>query len=332
MICSARLAACAAALCLAAALPGAEPPQTHISNGKIDALIYLPDAGSGYYRATRFDWSGVIGDLTYRDHHFFGVWFPRYDPKLHDSISGPVEEFRTGESAVGYDEAKPGGTFLRIGVGVLRKESDAKFEQFKTYEIVDPGKWNVHSTPTSVETTQDVTDPASGYSYSYRKVVRLDPDLPRLIVEHRLKNTGKRAIETNVYSHNFWVIDQQPSGPDFTVTFPFVPKATLDLKGLAEIRGHQLTYLRELPAGQSVFTEITGFGASPNDFDIRVENHKTGAGVRLTGDRPLSRIVFWSIRTVLSPEPYIEMKIAPGEESTWRLTYDFYTLPPAQQP
>lgn len=306
----------------------AAPPSAAISNGLVKASLYLPDAENGYYRATRFDWSGVVASLEFSGHSYFGVWFPRYDPKLHDAISGPVEEFRTGESALGYDEAKPGGTFIRIGVGVLRKPEDKPFEQFRTYEIVDPGHWTVKPAAASVSFAQELAEPSSGYGYLYKKTVRLTPGKPELIIEHSLKNTGKREIATNVYSHNFWVIDHQPSGPDFRVKFPFAVSAKMDFHGLAEVHDGQLTYLKELEPGQSVFSELTGFGASPRDFDIRVENRKTGAGVRLTGDRPLSKIVFWSIRTVLSPEPYIEMKIAPGEEKTWRLTYDLYTFPP----
>jgi hypothetical protein len=48
---------------------------------------------------------------------------------------------------------------------------------------------------------------------------------------------------------------------------------------------------------------------------------------RITGDRPLSRVFLWSIRAPLSVEPFIDMKIAPGEEFTWRITYDYDTLP-----
>ena len=49
---------------------------------------------------------------------------------LHDAITGPVEEFRSanGDSALNYDEAKPGDPFVKIGVGVLRKIDDSPFK------------------------------------------------------------------------------------------------------------------------------------------------------------------------------------------------------------
>ena len=109
-------------LSLGFAASAADPPEAAISNGVIRARVYLPDAKDGYYRGTRFDWSGAISGLEYKGHTYFGQWFPRYDPKLHDSIAGPVEEFRTGDSALNYAEAKPGDTFVKIGVGVWKRE------------------------------------------------------------------------------------------------------------------------------------------------------------------------------------------------------------------
>jgi hypothetical protein len=45
---------------------GADFPEARISSGTLDAKLYLPDAEKGYYRGTRFDWSGVIYSLRYR--------------------------------------------------------------------------------------------------------------------------------------------------------------------------------------------------------------------------------------------------------------------------
>ena len=50
----------------------------------------------------------VIQSLKMKEHEYFGQWFPKYDPKLHDAIMGPVEEFVYNEMALGYDEAKAG--------------------------------------------------------------------------------------------------------------------------------------------------------------------------------------------------------------------------------
>lgn len=307
-------------------LAAAEFPQAEISNSDIRAKLYLPDARHGYYRGTRFDWSGVVASLGWNGHSYFGKWFEKYDPKLHDAITGPVEEFFTNTAGLGYDEAKPGENFVKIGVGALRKPDEPRYSSFNTYEIVDTGKRSLKKGPDWIEFVHKLPN-TSGYAYTYRKRMRLSKDKPELVLEHTLKNTGRKVIVTSVYDHNFYMLDGQPTGPDFVVKFPFDLRATADLKGLAEIRGKYLVYLRELEKGQTVFTNLEGHGRDFTDYDIRVENRKTGAGVRQTGDRSLSKVVFWSIRSNISPEPYIDMRIEPGKESTWRITYEFYTLP-----
>ena len=308
------------------ALFAAEAPYAEIATPAVRAKLYLPDAEQGYYRATRFDWSGVIASLEWNGHNFFGQWFPRYDPKINDAIMGPVEEFLTDGKGLGYDEAKTGESFVKIGVGAVRKPEENSFHQFNTYEITNPGKWSIKKRKDSVEFTQTLPE-TLGYAYTYTKVVRLAANKPELVLEHRLRNTGSKTIESSVYEHNFYMLDGLPSGPDVVVKFPFAVHATANLNGNAETRGNELVYLRELPRGPSVFSELTGYGDTAKDYDIRVENRKAGIGVRQTSDRPLAKLVFWSFRTTACPEAYIHMRIEPGKEFTWRITYDFYKLP-----
>ena len=59
-------------LLLPAASLAADPPQAEISSARLRARLYLPDTERGYYRATRFDWSGVIASLDSKGHSYFG--------------------------------------------------------------------------------------------------------------------------------------------------------------------------------------------------------------------------------------------------------------------
>jgi hypothetical protein len=313
-------------LLLMGVVMAAEFPEAEISNGTIQAKFYLPDAERGYYRGTRFDWSGSIFSLQYKGHEYFGQWFEKYDPKIHDAITGPVEEYLTNGAGPGYGEAKTGGTFMRIGAGVVRKIEEKAYDRFKTYEIVDPGKWSIKKGGNWIEFTHVLKD-AAGFAYVYTKRVRLIKNKPEMVLEHSLKNTGRRAIETEQYNHNFFVIDRQPTGPDSIVKFPFEARAKMDLKGVALVKDRQLAYARELAPGESVFTELEGFGSTSKDYDFRIEHRKAGAGVRITGDQPIVKLIYWSIRTTLCPEPYIRMKIAPGQTYKWKIDYEFYTLP-----
>ncbi len=304
----------------------AEFPQASLSNGPIRATVYLPDAERGYYRGGRFDWSGVIAKLEYAGHNYFGVWFARYEPTLHDAITGPVEEFRSADGGLGYAEAAPGGYFIKIGVGILRKPDTQPYTFSRHYQIVSNGQWIVRPSADRIEFVQTLKA-SDGYGYEYSKTVRLARDKPELILEHTLKNTGRRVIETEVYNHDFYVMDGQPTGPDFTVHFPFQARATDDLKGAAGVVGKELVFRRELePEHDSASSYLVGYGTGAKDNDIRVENRKTGAGVRETGDQPISKLFFWSTRTTLCPEVYTALRIEPGKKAKWRITYRFYTL------
>ena len=54
-------------------------PKIEISSRHIRAKLYLPDQGKGYYRATRFDRSGIIFSMEYNGHQFSGPWFDKDD-------------------------------------------------------------------------------------------------------------------------------------------------------------------------------------------------------------------------------------------------------------
>ena len=320
---------------------GSESPEATITNGSIQARLFLPDAKTGFYRGTRFDWSGVIGRLVYQGHDYYPQWFQRTDPKVRDfvyqgteivagpctAITGPAEEFITEGKALGFDETKAGGTFIKIGVGRLRKPDDTSYDAFRLYEIVDGGKWRITRHPAGVEFEQELSDSSSGYGYSYRKTVSLAPDTPRMVLQHWLKNTGQRVIKTSVYNHNFLFLDRRPPSPDFTIEVPFpIQTQNPAEKSLAEIAGNRITFGRALTGEDRVYLAIQGFGTDPKDYDIRIENRTLRAGLRITADRPLSRMALWSIRAPLSVEPFIDMTVAPGAEFTWQLKYDYFSL------
>ena len=325
-----------AVLCFGAA--AADPPQAEIRNSQIKAKLYLPDSANGFYRGTRFDWSGVIYSLEYAGHNYYGPWFAKMDPTVRDyvyqdigvvagrnsAIAGPAEEF---QRPLGFDAAKPGGTFIKVGVGVLRKPDNAAYSSTGSYEIVDGGKWRVEKGADFVAFTQELAEPASGYGYTYRKVVRLTSGKPEMTIEHSLKNTGRTAIQTNVYNHNFLVLDGVAPGPDFDISVPFQVKSSRPPDAqVARVVGNRIEYRKKLEGEDRMQLPVEGFGSASSDYDIRIDNRKVGVGMRIRGDRPLSRVNFWSIRTNLSMEPFIDVAIDPQKEFTWKITYEFYTL------
>src|SRR5215472_1881075 len=273
----------AAAIMTGQTYPGSYP-ETEISKGTLRIKIYLPDAEKGFYRGRRFDWAGVIASLEYKGHTYFGPFFEKFDPAVADveignpvvagiasAASGPVEEFiGADESALGYSTARAGGTFCKIGVGALRKIDNAPYSSYVNYPVVNGGKRSVRSGPDWIEFAQQV-DCGSGYGYAYIKTIRLEKDEPVMTIEHRLLNRGVKAIETLVYDHNFLTIDRGPTGPAIEVAFPFSPKPTKPIDALAEVEGKRLVFPRLLKGSDTFYSEFSGFGDGPSDYEIRVE-------------------------------------------------------------
>jgi hypothetical protein len=308
----------------ASAFKLADFPATEISNGLIKAKLFLPDSENGYYRGTRFDWAGVMPSLEYKGHSYFGKWNQApYDPKLHDAIMGPVEEF----VALDFDNVKPGNTFVKIGVGALVKPDDKKYAFATNYEVKNAGKWSVKRGKDKVEFTHELKD-ETGYSYIYTKTVRLVAGKPELVLEHSLKNTGTKTIATSTYNHNFFMIDNEPSNENIRIVFPFdVSGEGSGFGSIINAKGKQLSYPREVVKGDQVFSSgLKGFGTSAKDYDIRIENTKSKAGVRITCDKPLEKLVYWACPTTSCPEPYIKIAAEPGKVVTWKVNYEFYTL------
>ena len=107
-----------------------------------------------------------------------------------------MEEFLTNGIGLGYNDVKAGESFVKIGVGAVRKPEEAAFQQFRTYEIttreVDRQGF---SRPRRIH--QELSDTA-GYAYLYKKTVRLAKDKPQLCWSTASRIPAP-VIETSVY-------------------------------------------------------------------------------------------------------------------------------------
>jgi len=298
-------------------------PHSYLKNEKLSTLIYLPDAKKGFYRGTRFDWSGVVGSLKFQGHEYFSHWLDKHDPLVHESITGPVEAF----VPIGYEDAKPGEIFTAIGIGNLRKETDEPYRFATSYKIMDHGKWKIRKSADRIAFTHKLKAKA-GISYIYTKTLRLVPGESTMILEHELVNVGKVPIVTSVYNHNFFVIDMEPTGPNIVTTFTQPIQA--EGRGFGELiaaEDSSLIFSRGLVKGESVYTpEVQAIGSIVPDYDITIENQKARVGVRITGDQSLSKLVYWASATTACPEPYISIDVPPGKSQSWTINYDFFAF------
>jgi hypothetical protein len=93
---------------------------------------------------------------------------------------------------------------------------------------------------------------------------------------------------------------------------------------MAEIRGNQIVYVKALEGQERVTFGIQGFGPEPKDYDVEIQNRRTGAGFKVTSDRPVASMSLWSIRSVISMEPFVDVTTAPGQTTSWKYTYTYF--------
>lgn len=321
----------------AAATQPASYPMVTLRQGDLELTVYLPDAKDGYYRGARFDWSGMVAQARYKGHTFFGPWRQPHNPLGDDHGAGPAEEFSMGQKdgvrPLHYDKAQVGEGFVKIGVGVLEKPVPKKPEGkndyfFRTpYKLLDGGAWKVdRPSATSVVTVQELTGPA-GYAYRYTKEVALTPSGDGFVISHTLVNTGREPIEFDHYSHNLFLIDGEPAGPSYTVSFPFEVKPPAK-KVAVVVEGRQITFPEPLPKGRAVWI---GMIAAADDATLKtaannaatIVNTRTGASVRMQGDTAPAWYNFYAEAGAICPEPFVVLKAAPGQSVSWSTQYTF---------
>lgn len=304
-------------------IPQTSYPKALLSNGVADAVVYLPDAVKGSYRSSRFDWSGIVACASYNGHTYFGDWANHTDPLGNDSVTGPAEEFRRLSSEIGYDEAHPGDPFLKVGVGLLKRIDDQPYKFGTVYPIIDHGKWTVRVSSRSVTFTQ-LLRTSTGYSYLYQKKLVLDPKAPVMRLEHSLKNLGTKPITTNVYAHDFFMLDNVPTGPGMAVTFGFQPKTDLPFpEGLVSMSGNEIVFKDTPKRGYSAQGYLTGYTGKPGEYSFHLEDRSNGVGVVQTSESLLSTVYFWSTPKTICPEAYIAIDVAPGATQKWSINYRF---------
>ena len=308
----------------------ATTPHRDVSNGVITARLGTVDATRGFYRGTRFDQAGQVLNLTVDGKEFYGPWFDSTAPDVLDyaydandkvvagpdsAVSGPVEEF----APVDFTPTS-GSHFVKIGVGILYQPDTAPYDHYRHYRVLDGGERATRITPRSSTYVQTLED--GGIAYVYAKTLELVPGKSELLISHSLKNTGRTAIHTSVYDHNF--LRLVPGNKNIRITLPFPAMAeNPPPDDLLHIANRTLTYRRAMKPKERISFLVTGFGATAQDYDFHVIDLATGAGVHVVGDQPVTRLNIFSIDKVQSIEPYVAIDLEPGQEKRWSYRYTF---------
>lgn len=226
--------------------------KSHSPEGDLSVVVYLPKGVKPnertYYSSTRFDHSSMIGRMvrTKRDaetgkvltqHVLYDTdqWRVPHDPYWPESGVGLASEFGVGDDGafcnyrcgwyginevtngvLGYQEAKNGEAFLKIGVGALVKgscptcDSTDDFKFNSPYEFASTPEWKLTEDPSTNSITLEHQAMLNQYGYQLKREVQLVDDT--LLVHTTLTNLGRVPFSTAWYSHHLFTCDAHPVG------------------------------------------------------------------------------------------------------------------------
>lgn len=294
-----------------------------LRNSHLKVSILLPDKKHGYYRSTRFDWSGIIAQVEYGKHTYFQNWENnnatitggQHDPLDTRTATGTAEEFR---DPLGYNDAKAGEPFLKIGVGILQRADEKPYHWAFPYKVIEFGDWTVIKQKHTLIFRQAInTD--FGYGYEYEKKIILSNNSSEVKITHFLKNTGKKEINTNPYCHNFFRFDNEHIGENYKLSFTNPIKFIDNFETKATINSNCLSVNYDF----SDDTRSYGFIDPNKSNTFTLSNSKTNTSVKVISDIEPGPFYLFFWKLAFCPEPMVNINIKPCKSVSWQRIYTF---------
>lgn len=291
-----------------------------ISNGPLSVEIMIPGHSDAYNTGMRFTPLAAVLSAKLDGYGYL------YNPVSHDRVNdhaGLAAEFDLcipGDSGVmyppGYEEAEPGGGFVKVGVGVLAKPSApyTLFSDCKALFIPETSvEWRRHG----ARFTQECRGPG-GYGY------RLEADVVvgtnRVDVLWSLANTGVKRIRTRQYTHNFVRFGDNDVGSGYVLSFPYGVSAS----GLEEeqvCRGNEIVFLKPVPKWANISVPYPADYCGQNTCCVKFLPE--GRSITFETSRSGVRTDVHVRPDYVSPESFIFIEAEPGETAEWRRGYVF---------
>ena len=289
-----------------------------LKNNNLEIRIDLPLTN---YNFSRFDWTGKIVSVRYKNIDISSVENRNVDDD-NKYGKGFYNEFGIN-AAIGYSETMEGDWFHKIGVGLLKKAgTDYLFS--RSYEI-HPAGFNVTAMPNKIIIMCN-SPMVNGYSYVLKKEIQLDES--GFTINYHLTNTGEKIIKTNEYDHNFIAFNNEMTGSDYIIKFPFYLNPELFENNVnpdekVEIDQKEITF-NGTPKQQFFFSNLSGGVNVEATWELI--NTKYKIGLSETGSFKTSKVNLWGWTHVICPELFFDISVKPGEEIEWSRTYKVFEI------
>ena len=288
---------------------------------KSNSLKVAIDLPLENYKGSRFDWSGKISSIRFKD-------LPL--TTIEDTGSKDVDFLGKGlynefgiTSPVGFEEAPVGGWFHKIGVGLLKKQH--KEYLFHRNHLIKPANFDITYKNQKIKIICK-SELINGYSYILKKEITVSEN--SFTINYSLHNTGEKKIITDEYVHNFMAINNALIGEDYTLKFPFQINSslfdeTVNSENKVEIGLDNVTF-NKTPKKQFFFSNLTGGKELQAEWILT--NLKANVGIKEFGSFKTDKINLWGWKHVISPELFFKISVDPKETVEWSRKFDVFKI------
>jgi hypothetical protein len=288
---------------------------------KNDNLEIQIDAPNENYNFSRFDWTGKIASVKFKNIPISGLEKVKSeDENLFGK--GFCNEFGI-DSALGFDDAKIGDWFHKIGVGLLKKE-DNEYLFNKAYKI-KPAKFKIDAKEQKIRLSCK-SESANGFSYLLKKEIELHEN--GFTIHYYLKNIGEKDIRSNEYTHNFIALNKASIGDQYLLNFPFKLKEQqfgeiVNPEEKVVVGQNQINFASTIDQ-EFFFSNLGGEERVKAEWELI--NLKSKISIKETGNFQTNKVNLWGCKHVISPELFYNIYLKPGKSTTWSRAYSLNNI------
>ena len=285
-----------------------------LNNDRLAIEIAMPGTA---YAGSRFDWTGFITQVRLDSRHTFAA----YESIIPGEGSGGIgfcNEFGLN-SPIGYDEAKIGGGYLKIGIGTVIRYDDRPGDRTQMLDLKIADRAEISWEHTETEAVFRAVNPEiNGYRCTLQKRISLSDSC--VTIAYNLKNTGRKRIQTEEYLHNFLCIDGQNLGPNYRISMAIRPdEKMLEASSRFQpelIIGEDCLSLSRVYEGKAFY--LKGKAAvSGAEYSWEISEETTGCSVCEIDSFKPDCMAVWGTKYTVAPEVFVPIDLAPVEECSW---------------
>ena len=273
-----------------------------IENGGMRVEIVNPENAKDKHFSTRFSHAGYITKIAVEGEEKLSRAVEEFHP-FHGE--GFPDEF---EKPLGYNEAKTGDLFVKIGVGAEKKREEKPYTNWDMHEVAMPAETVAKKIENGYAFIQNFA--FNGYEYYYEKKITVENG--KIKISHFLKNTGLKNIDTLWYSHAF--LRYNLKAEYLTLT---VPEDCKIFNGEENINS----------CGNGVYeipiNEITKKGICYNWHAEKTDNIQKLEKYVAKGDYGYNELQVYMNDRIISVEPKLKIYLKRNEVKEWATEYEF---------